>query len=196
MGYQLPATSYKLKGFTLIEAIVYLAIASIILVIITQIFISQSQIYDTETSRVDIDLYAKQALNRIVTNSVSALGVVATQAISGDTYTASSSTLILKLPAIDLNQNLISNKYDYVVFYLEPTDQTKLYLKMDADPSSSRQDAATLLATFVESLNFRYNMPVIAEANKVEISLNLARVTRGQKHTAQSSTAIFFKNKF
>ena len=186
----------KFKGFTLIEAIVYIAIASIVLVIITQIFISQSQVYDRETSQIDIDLYAKQTLNRIVSNSISALGVANTQVISGVTYTSSSSTLILKLQSIDANQNLISNKYDFIVFYLDPADQTKLYMKMDADLSSNRQDASALLATFVESLNFRYNMAIPMDATKVDIALNLSRTVRGKKHTAQSSTAIFFKNKF
>lgn len=188
--------NYKKHGFTLIEAIVYIAIASIVLVIITQIFISQSQVYDAETSRADIELYAKQALNRMVQNSISARGVVATQVLGGATYSSSSSTLVLELQSIDANQNLISNKYDYIAFYLDPTDLTKLYMKIDADPNSSRKDTTTLLSTFVEGLNFRYNIADPALATKVEIALNLARTVRGQNRTAQSSTSIFFKNKF
>ncbi len=188
--------SYKKSGFTLIEAIVYIAIASIVLVIITQIFILQSQVYDTETSRTNIELYAKQAINRIVQNSISARGVVDTQILSGTTYVSSSSTLVLELQSIDANQNLISNKYDYIAFYLNPTDQTKLYMKIDADPGSSRKDTIALLSTFVESLNFRYNVANPINATKVEIALNLARTLRGQNRTAQASTSIFFKKKF
>ncbi len=178
------------------EAIVYLAIASIVMLIITQIFISQTQVYDRETGQADIELYAKSALNALTSNSISALEVTDTHTFGGTSYASSSSTLILTLPSIDANQTMIANKSDYVVFYLSAANPAMLYMKIDADVSSSRKSTTKLLASFVEGLNFRYNVAIPTDATKVEVALNLSKVVRGVTHTTQASTAIFLKNKF
>lgn len=184
------------KGFTLIEAIVYLAIASILFVIIADIFITQSQVYDKETAKTDIDLYAKTALDRTVENSLSATTVVASRTFSSTLYQSGNQTLILELPSIDSNQNIINNTYDYILFHLDPNNASKFFMQLDAASGTARADKTVLLATFVSNLNFRYNKSNPVDANKVEVSLALEKIVRGITQRSENTTSLFLKNKF
>ena len=177
------------------EAVVYLAIASILLVIIANIFITQSQVYDKETAKSDIDLYAKTALNRIVEASLSATTVVASRNFGVTNFQSGHQTLILELPSLDNNQNILINTYDYLALYLDPDTSSKLYMQIDAATGTARLDKTILLATFVTNLNFRYNKSNTVEATKIDVSLALEKIVRGITQRSENTTAIFLKNK-
>src|SRR3990172_7554383 len=100
-----PRLRYSERGMTLAETISVIGIMTVVLLIVTQIFIINYDVVLKQTSRIDNDLGAVFAVRRISDATRGASAVVASRTINGTAYTTGASTLILELPGLDVSSN-------------------------------------------------------------------------------------------
>lgn len=144
------------KGVTIIEFLVAIAIFVIIGGILTSIFISGWRAFDRESAQTNTQSQAKFVTSTITRETQQATAVVPTRTFGGQVYNSSSSTLILELISFDANKNLIDGAFDYGVFYLDPDDNKKLKLTIEANPLSNRRSETKTISLLIESIAFSY----------------------------------------
>lgn len=154
--------SHDQAGFTLIETLVTLVIGVVIGSLLLVIMVNTGGLFYRESSRVGQGLSANDALSKISETIKESSGVVATYTSGSTTYTTSSTQLILKLASIDANGNILTNTFDYFIFF---SDQTKLRFKTFPDNGSSRKPMDQIFSTSLNSLNFQY-----LDINKNEVT--------------------------
>ncbi|GEM_PF-1757489 len=175
-------TNYQLRtnnsfGFTLIEILVAMGIATVVGVLLVVIMVNSAGLFTEQSSKVQEGLNINDALSQIRNNVKQANSIASEYTGGGSTYTTGENQLVLKVLSEDAAGNIINNTFDYFVFF---QDQSKLYLKIFPDPSSSRNTVNRIFSTIVNSVNFQYfdsaTPPVEvtpASAAKVRITLIL-----------------------
>lgn len=165
------------RGFTLIEVLVAVGIATIAGVLLVVVIVNSAGLYSNQSAKIQEGLNINDAIMK-VRGSIKPANAVADYYTSGSTtYTSGANQLVLKMASIDLSNNIITDTYDFFVFFL---DQNSLRFKIFPDPVSSRKTQDQVLSTSVDNLNFRYfdsatpPVEVIpAAATKIRITLTL-----------------------
>lgn len=143
----------KQSGLTLVEVLVAMGLAAVVGVLLLSVMINSTGLFYKESSKLQEGLNINDALGKIRESVNQSSGVVLSYANSGVTYTSGATQLVLKVPAIDSSGNIISDTFDYLVFF---QDQTKLRYKLFPDASSSRKSQDRIFSTSVDSLTFKY----------------------------------------
>lgn len=168
-------------GFTLIETLLVLLMMGIGIVVLTNMFISHNRLYRSQSAELDITSSVRSVLDDIDNNVRPAHRTLG----SYGAYTASSTTLILQVQAVDPSDILISNTWDYVVYHISGTS---LIREIIADPSSSRVSSTRTLASNVSSITFTYNNANYDLVTQVTTSLTSAESTGIQNRTYTGTT--------
>lgn len=141
------------KGLTLIEVLIAVGITAIAGVLLLVVIVNSAGLFTNQSSKVQMGLNSNDAL-AVVRNSIKQAYTVAEQYTNGsDTYLSGSNQLVLQVPAIDFSNNIITDTYDFFVFFL---DSDTLRFKVFPDPSSSRKPVNQVFSTSIDSLNFQY----------------------------------------
>jgi len=167
------------NGLTLMELIVTLAIISIMILVVAEVYVSGMVQSKADMKKAQLQIAGKSSLEGVTRNIKLASKVEATY----DVYTTDSTHLILKIPAIDSSENFIysggARVNDYIVYYL---DGKNLHKVIDAPNVSSRlhsQDGSDdILLNNVKSINFGYDMPA---PNTVLVNINITVEDISQK---------------
>ncbi len=166
-----------MKGVTLIELIIAISLSSVVGMLLLVIIVNSAGLFYHESSKLSEGLNINDALSKIRSTIKQSNIVAASYASGSTTYTSGSTQLVLKVASIDSTNNLISNVYDFFVFYL---NQKELRFKVFPDAASFRKVQDQIFSSSVDSLNFQYfdlSSPpkTVAPnlANKVRISLTL-----------------------
>lgn len=165
-------------GFTLVELLVTTGVVVVAGVLLLAVLINSTGIFYKESSKIGQGLNSNDALNSIRQYVKSASAIAATYQVDELTSLVTSSTqLILKLPSIDSNENIIADVSDYFVFFKQGD---KMRLKSYPNLQSSRLAIDQVLSSNVESLLFQYFdnslTPQEVEpqfAVKIKVTLNL-----------------------
>lgn len=181
-------------GFTLIELMVSMAVMSVLLLIVAQIFIADYDIVEKQVAITDTDTGTILATRAISSMARGAIGVVAAQTINGTPYTSSASTLVLKLPTVNSTGDVIGNTYDYVAFARDGSSPTKIFVDVQAASGSVRLSLRRLITAYNSQLVFRYNAADITKATRVQVYLANSETSKGATLTANAWTALFFRN--
>src|SRR4051812_1326355 len=88
-----------LRGMSLIETFVVVGIAVMLIGALVNMYLNYNKFYERQQREVDVTQSARRLANRVHTSVLQADAVVSSHAFSGTTYTTSSSTLVLELPA-------------------------------------------------------------------------------------------------
>ena len=165
------------KGLTLLEVLITTAIAIIVGLLLFAVLINSAGIFYKENSRIGQGLSSNDALNLIRQEIKQSSGVVSSYQIDAATYTSGETQLVLKIPSIDSSENIITDTFDYFVFY---QDQDKLRLKSEPNAQSSRKKQNQILALNVSKVLFQYfnnayppGEVAAASATKVRLTLSL-----------------------
>lgn len=182
------------RGFTILEIIIVLAIALVCFLIILGMYISQSQLYTSES-----DISELQTINSIAQETISGtieqgMEIVGSQTINGTAYASDSNTIIVKLPAYNASKQIISNIYDYIAFDFNNAD-SKIISNTETGAGSARISGEKTIASFVGALNFRYNDNVWANVSEVEMTLVTKKEINGTEREEQTFKTIKMKNK-
>ena len=178
---------------SLLEAIVVMGIMAIVLFMVTEIMILNYTIFERQSRRSDNETGAIIAAKTVSQMTRSAAAVESSHVFDSATHT-SSSTLVLKLPAIDASDTILESTFDYIAFYRDDVETDKIMAVIDADALSVRQDSTRLITANNQSLMFRYNDPIIGDANRVSIYIMNQQTYRDSTLTTRGWTSIFLRN--
>ena len=142
----------KNSGFTIAEVIIVSAIALMTLAVLFYFsFTIQGNI--TATSGI----LAISEKGRFATNIISKDIREAQLVMSSyGKYTTGDTTIILKIPSIDINGDIIVPivRFDYIIYKLDPADPQRLLRIVYANPESSRDNATDIVTENVDGLLF------------------------------------------
>lgn len=181
----------KLNGFTLTEVVVASGIAMVVGVLLVSILVSNTGLYYTESSKVQQGLGINDSLSKIRSNIKEAQFIAAQYPESGSPeFSSSANQLVLKLASIDSSGNIITDTYDFFVYY---PDQDKLKLKVFPNDYSEREVGDQILSKNVSSILFQYFdstgqvvAPVSAVKVKTTLTLSQKAGSSYQSHIATS----------
>lgn len=172
------------SGFTLVEALITLAIGTVVGVLLLVIMVNTGGLFYQQSGRLEQGLNINDALSKISSSVKESSSVAASYPPGGPpTYTSGSTQLVLKIPSISSSGDIISDTFDYFIFFSDPSTgsgQVSLRFKTFPDPQSSRKAQDQIFSTKVESLVFKYldsqNPPqevTPTSAVKVRVTLKL-----------------------
>lgn len=180
------------SGFSFIEAIFASAILAFVLVAFVVLYINFFKFYNRQQAEMKIGDSARNAVKELQSSALQANKIVASHSFSGTAYNTDQDTLVLEIPSIDGSGNVISGKYDYVVFYKTGEN---LYKLMEADAASSRASSLKQLSESVVALTFTCNNPDLAIANKIDADIQLQTSFDGQTISYHLYQEIYLRNK-
>ena len=182
-------------GISLMETMVVIGIMIVLLLIITQIFALNYDIFAKQSKRSDNEVGAILAAKTVSQMARGAEAVEASHVFSGTTRTSSSTAVVLKLPSVDASNAIITGSYDYVAFYRSAATPTKIMVDTEGAGGSARLSGTRLITAYNTTLIFRYNDPVITDADRVSLFLINSQTQRGLTLTTKAWTSIFLRNK-
>lgn len=182
------------RGMTLVETMTVIGIMSIIMVVVSQIFVVNNELVAKSLARADNDNGATFAIRRIGELSRGASTVMASHIINGTTYTSGTNVLVLVMPSVDSSGNIIVASYDYIAFYRDAVATTKIFTDTDAAVGSVRVDGSKLLTAYNDTLAFSYNARDISEATRISVFVINTQTVRGQVLSTKAWTSIFLRN--
>lgn len=170
----------RARGVTTLELAVSLAVASVIFTILGSIFIAQGRFFAIQDAIGETQYNAFQILDTTGLYALSASGVIGSRTINGTAYATGTSTLILELPSVDADDEVLVNAYDYVALGISASDPTRFTVDIDASTNSARVDGTRLPGSLVDKLIFRYNAVDPTAATAIELYVRTRKDARGQ----------------
>lgn len=167
------------RGATLLELTVSMAISAIMFTILGSVFIAQSRFVAVHDAISETQLGSFNALDATGLYTASAKQIIASATLNGTAYTTSTELVILEIPAIDSNDDIIDATYDYVAIGLDPSATNTFIIDFDAHVSSDRRDLSRKITSLVEEVIFRYNTVNTTDANTIDLFVKTSRETRG-----------------
>lgn len=138
-----------MRGLTLVEVLIAMGLSVIVGGLLLVIIVNSTGLFLKQSSTVEQGLAVNEALSIIKSDIREAQGIAPTY----QSFTSSSTQLVLKIPSVDASGNLIADTFDFFVFF---KDQASLKFQSFPDPLSSRHAQDQLLLQRVDSLEFKY----------------------------------------
>ena len=147
-------TSRNSYGFTIIETLIVIALSASMMGALSLLIYSFNSSYSYGQLSSISAMSIRSVMNEVELLTLSASNVLQSHTFQSTTYTSSSNVLVLEIPSIDSYGNIISNTYDYAVFYV---DGTYAYRILEANTTSKRITGTKQLSDTISSLVFSYN---------------------------------------
>lgn len=183
------------SGVTIFEVIVAFSLMSVVIIILADVFIMHSKIFNTSSGKAEVQFQSVSMADVMGKYIRLADSVVEEYVIGGESYETSSSELVLKMPSIDASDNIIADTWDYIAFYRDETDVAKFFYEMEADPASSRVSIKKILSDYVSGLNFIYDNAIIGDIGAVSIEVFLKRTSMNLSQRSRMFTSYNLGNK-
>ncbi|MFH2062660.1 MAG: hypothetical protein ABIJ46_00700 [bacterium] len=183
------------RGFTLMESVAVLGVVTLLLTLVIQVFMVSYSAYRKQSTRAENDAQAIMATRLISEAARGADEVLATATVNGTEYSSSASELVLKLPSVNTDGNVIEGEYDYLAVYRDDGDDSRIYVDTEPNAGSYRPSGQKLLTSDNDWLIFRYDSPNVAEASRVSVFLRNAKTARDTTVISESWTSIFIRNR-
>lgn len=168
-------------GFTLIEIVVGIGVISILIFSLLNLYLAYGSLYNFQNAELTTLSEGRTVMSEFTLFTIQAYRVVGNFTFSTTTYYSGTSTLVLQIPAIASDGSIISNIWDYIVFY---PSGNNLYRQTQANAGSARVSGTKLLTSNLQSLSFTYDNIDFTQVQKVSIDLNLQK--QDSKYTATS----------
>ncbi len=182
----------KNRGFTLTETVIVIGLYVVILLAITNAYLSFTRLYAYQQTFVPVAQSAGGALDAITAAVLPASQVLAQYTFSGTTRSSSSTALVIESPSYNSSGSIIVGKYDYIVFYLSGTD---LYRVTAIGAGSVRTAGTKRVGSMVNSLTFTYDNTDFALVTNVDTDIITQTVVRGQTVGSRLHQQTFLRNK-
>lgn len=180
-------SSKNSAGFSLMEAIIVIALVSVILVMLSQFFLGGNQTYRLQKAEISVNYSARAGLDDIDSYVRQAAQVLN----SYDVYTAGSAVLILEIPSLSASNQIIPATNDHVVYYM---DGTKLLRQIYVDPASIRLAGTKLVAENISSIEFILDNVDYAQVTEVETEMVITENTGRENKTLSITSKSRLRN--
>lgn len=185
----------KKNGISMLETMVVIGIMTLMLGVITSIFILNYDIVQKQSGRINTDTGATLAIKQIAEAARGATAVITTPTvIDGTSYSTSSTTLVIKTPSLDASKNIIAGQFDFIAIYRHPTETTKIFTAAALGTGSTRPSAAHLITAYNQTMYFRFNNPDPALADRVSMYLVNQQTVKGTTLTTKAWNSLFLRN--
>lgn len=184
-----------MKGFTLFETLIVVAIFLVVGVLLVSILVNNTGLYNKQSSLVTSGLNINDAMREIDTNIRQASSVAIGYPEVSSTYTTSSTTLVIKIPSFNAS-GIISNTFDYIVVTKDAAKNNLLREYVFPDISSEREFQNKVLTNILDSIKFTYldkNDNVIAASSAEKVKTEIT-VLSSNNASDKSRTAIIVTN--
>ena len=168
----------KKRGLTLIELLITMSLIGIILVVITSVYLVGFRTFREELASSTVQSNAQTILDQIILDTKNGMLIESPLdpfIINGKTYTTGTNMIVIRLPAIDNDKQIIYSGsdmlYDRIIYYYLNNEIHKVTY---AEVSSSRYKnnaADTILDRNALSLSFEYD-PDETAATLVKVNLS------------------------
>lgn len=183
------------RGLSLIEALTVIGIMVIMIVVVDQIFSANYDLLTRQLVRIENDNGATLAIRRIGELVRGATTVVASGDVNGTTYASDASTLVLQMPSLDANGNIIAAQYDHIAVYRDTTVTEKIMTDTETGTGSVRASGQHPLTDNNQVLTFSYDAASPEEAARVSVFLVNAKTVRGAEIESKAWTASYLRNR-
>ena len=170
----------RTRGATLLELSVSLGIATLVFMIVGGIFIAQGRYFAIEDATAETQYNAFQIMDTVGLYASSARAVTGSRTINGTAYVSGTATVILELPSIEADGDVIAGSYDYVALGLYGPSPERFVVDIDAATGSDRVDATQLKGDLVEKVIFRYNTVSATSATAIDLYVRTEKTVRNQ----------------
>lgn len=171
--------SFKNGGFTLIEIVVGIGVIAVLIFALLNLYLAYGTLYNSQNTELTVLSEGRTVMSEFTLFTIQAYRVAGNFTFSTTTYYSGTSTVVLQIPAIANDGSIISNTWDYVVFY---ANGNNLYRQTQADGASNRISETKLLTSNLQGLSFTYDNIDFTQVQKVSIDLNLQK--QDAKYTA------------
>jgi len=179
----------KRAGYTIIEIITVLAILIIVSTVLLTSFISSNKSFLNQTAQSALQTSVSTAMERIVRDIRGARQVLVSYDVP-PTYTTATQSIVLQVPALDVQGQVINGVYDTFIFALIGNKLSRIIV---ASPQSSRATATdTILADGVITLSYydQSGAVITTAANypqtaRVTIALERSQTVRAHVNTVR-----------
>jgi len=196
MGYAKPKTI----GFTIAELMVAASIALMAFAVLFYISFTIQDDIGITSSVLGISEKGRLAIDRISKDTRKAKSVIS----SYGSYTSGNTTLILRIPSIDINGDIIDPKtyFDTIIYTLDPGSPERLLYIVNANAASSRNNATEIVTQNVNTLLFSSNgtglSSITDKASIITVTVKIITSTTalaGSPRLNQIPTSISCRNK-
>lgn len=190
----------SIRGWSLLEVLVGVTVAALAGGLIINLMVSSNKLFFDQSAQISQGLSLNQAKLEITDLIKSSAGVAAQYPASGTPlYTAGANTLIIKLPALSAEGEVIESVYDYAVVEADPLEPGVLRKQIFKDNQSFRNTENKVLSTSLDSLFFSYldvnNAPVaVDQAIRVSFVINLSTRSGFSENKNSGSGTVNIKN--
>lgn len=156
---------------SLADALIAIAVGTLILGGLLAIYFAYSNVFEIQTTYVEINTNAAIAINKISEIIRGADNIEIDETINSTLYTTDDDTLVLALPSYDGDDTIIADTYDYIALFVNPSNPTQLQSDIQSDPSSARSEGVALIAENLDSIQFNFDNTSVTNADSVEVIL-------------------------
>lgn len=182
----------KQQGFTIIEVIIVLAVSSVLLLGLMNLFDWHQKVFVMEEATVRTTNDVRSTLLNMGKYIAQSSNILAMRNFNGTDRTTGGNTIVLEIPSVNSSDSIIPVTYDYMAFYL---DSSSVYQVTEPGTGSIRQAGTKKLAENVQNFSLTYNNGTPSQASRVTIDMQSRIVTRNGNVITQVSDTIFLRNK-
>lgn len=188
------------RGVSLVEILTVVTVGSIAGFLIINLMISSNKLIVDQSAQIEQGLSLNQTKLEITGLIKSSAGVASQYPEQGVAqYTGDSNTLILKLPAIDANGNVLEAVFDYAVVEPDIATPAILRLRIFKDNLSYRKTENKVLSTSLESFSVSYldagnNEVQPPQSERIYFIVNLSTKSGFSENESSGSGIVNIKN--
>jgi prepilin-type N-terminal cleavage/methylation domain-containing protein len=179
------------SGFTLLETVIVVAISSIAMLALVNLFFTFNSIYGYQQTFIATAGSASSSMNAFETYVTQADQVLAAHSFSGTTYTSTTTSLVLELPSVDSSGNTVTAAKDYVVLY---ASSTQLYVLVAADAQSTRTSGRKTLSGTLSSLTLTYSNANFTQVTNVSVDMLTRGTYKNQTIQSRLTEQLYLRN--
>ena len=179
------------NGFNLVETVIALGIFMLVLLAFFNLYSNYTNVFNSQQAISRVAGSATSAVSDMQNYILQATRVASGHTFSGTAYSSGANTLVLELPSADASGDIVSGKFDYVVFY---ADGSKLYRLVAADPASGRGSGLKQLSDSLSSVTYTYDNATVNLSNKVDIDIQTQAQLKPQPMQYQLKQQVYLRN--
>lgn len=193
------------RGLTLIELLITIGISVVITGVVAASFINGWGAQVSQEIYSELQRSARFTVDEVSNQTWNASTVISSLSNNGTTYHSDSSTLILRLPPLDANNDIITGD-DYIIFRKSGNIIERLVI---AAPSSIRASFTTPLTLNKDSgaLHFKYynaagiellpdpNNDNLSPSRRLQVVVESSRVNAGRTYTREIEATVLLRNR-